>query len=99
MPVTPRSAADALSAPFAGEACVEICAALGVESVLVTEEELADAFRWLYARMKFAAELGAAASTAALLAGKVRVEPGQTVVAVVSGGNVAAKQAAAILAS
>ncbi len=99
VPVTPRSAADALSAPFAGEACVEICAALGVESVLVTEEELADAFRWLYARMKFAAELGAAASTAALLAGKVRVEPGQTVVAVVSGGNVAAKQAAAILAS
>jgi threonine dehydratase len=99
VPVTPRSAADALSAPFAGEACVEICRALGVESVLVTEEELADAFRWLYARMKFAAELGAAASTAALLAGKVRVEPGQTVVAVVSGGNVAAKEAAAILAS
>jgi threonine dehydratase len=99
VPVTPRSAADALSAPFAGEACVEICGALGVESVLVTEEELADAFRWLYARVKFAVELGAAASTAALLAGKVGVEPGQTVVAVVSGGNVAAKQAAAILAS
>ena len=64
-----------------------------------SEEELFEAFRWLYARTKFAAELGAAASTAALLAGKVEFEPGQTVVAVVSGGNIAAKQAAAILAS
>jgi len=49
--------------------------------------------------MKFACELGAAASTAALLSGAVRVESGQTVVAVVSGGNVASKQAAAILGS
>ncbi len=72
---------------------------LGVESVLVGEDELADAFRWLYARTKLACELGAAASTAALLAGNVQVERGQTVVAVVSGGNVAPKEAAAILAS
>ena len=99
VPVVPSSAADALSAPFAGEACVQICTALGVESVLVSEDELVEAFRWLYARMKYAAELGAAASTAALLSGKVDVEPGQTVVAVVSGGNIAAKQAAAILAA
>jgi threonine dehydratase len=99
VPVTPRSAADALSAPFAGENTVRICRELGVESVLVTEDELFDAFRWLYSRMKLACELGAAASTAALLSGKLGVEPGQTVVAVVSGGNVAAEQAAAILAS
>jgi threonine dehydratase len=98
VPVTPRSAADALSAPFAGERCVQICSELGVESVLVDEDALADAFRWIYVRMKLACELGAAASTAALLSGAVRVEPGQTVVAVVSGGNVAPKQAAAILA-
>ena len=97
VPVTPRSAADALSGPFAGEQCVQICTELGVESVLVNEDDLAEAFRWLYARMKLACELGAAASTAALLSGAVRVEPGQTVVAVVSGGNVAPKQAAAIL--
>jgi threonine dehydratase len=96
--VTPRSAADALSAPFAGERTIEICRALGVESVLVSEDELCDAFRWLYARMKLACELGAAASTAALLSGKIRAEPGQNVVSVVSGGNVAPKQAAAILA-
>ncbi len=99
VPVTPASKADALSAPFAGENCVRICTALGVEPVLVSDEELCDAFRWLYARMKLACELGAAASTAALLAGKIAVEPGQNVVAVVSGGNVAPQQAAAILAS
>ena len=99
VPVTPRSAADALSAPFAGKQCVRICTELGVESVLVDEAALAAAFRWIYARMKLACELGAAASTAALLSGAVRVEPGQTVVAVVSGGNVAQKQAAAILDS
>jgi len=98
VPVTPASKADALSAPFAGERCVEICAALGVEIVLVSDDDLRDAFRWLYARMKLACELGAAASTAALLSGKVAVDPGQNVVAVVSGGNVAAQQAAAILA-
>jgi threonine dehydratase len=97
VPVTPRSAADALSAPFAGETCIEVCRALGVESVLVTDDELSEAFRWLYARMKLACELGAAAPTAALLAGKIGLEPGQTVVAVVSGGNVAPEQAAAIL--
>jgi threonine dehydratase len=99
VPVTPASKADALSAPFAGENCVAICAALGVELVLVSDEQLYDAFRWLYARTKLACELGAAASTAALLSGNVVIEPGQNVVAVVSGGNVAPEQAAAILAS
>jgi threonine dehydratase len=99
VPVPPKSAADALNAPFAGEVAVETCTRLGVESVLVSEDDLADAFRWLYVRTKLACELGGAASTAALLSGKVRVDPGATVVAVVSGGNIAAKQAAAILAT
>ena len=72
--------------------------ALGVESVLVTEEELADAFRWMYGRMKLACELAGAATAAALLSGKVRLEQGETVAAVISGGNVAPQTAAAILA-
>ncbi|HET6943821.1 MAG TPA: pyridoxal-phosphate dependent enzyme [Gaiellaceae bacterium] len=99
VPVVPASAADALSAPYAGETCIRICLELGVESVLVSEDELFEALRWLYARTKLAAELGAAASAAALLSGKVGVAAGETAVAVVSGGNVAAKQAAAILAA
>src|SRR5581483_1471356 len=75
VPVTPRSAADALSAPFAGGAALALCRELGVESVLVSERELVEAFRWLYARAKLACELGAAAATAALLAGRVRSSP------------------------
>jgi threonine dehydratase len=92
------TAADALTGPYAGEHCLEICRTLGVESVLVTEDELVDAFRFLYARTKLACELGAAAPAAAILSGKAGLEEGQTIVAVVSGGNVGAKQAAAILA-
>ena len=98
VPVTPKTAADALTGPFAGENCLAICREHGVESVLVSEQELVEAFRFLYARTKLACELGAAAPAAAILAGKAGVEPGQTVVAVVSGGNVATHQAAAILA-
>jgi len=97
--VPTESAAQALNAPVAGARAIEICGRLGVESVLVTEAELAEAFRWLYERMKLACELGAAASTAALLSGKVTVDEGASVVAIVSGGNIAAKQAAAILAA
>ena len=88
VPVTPHTAADALTGPFVGGNCLEICRELGVESVLVSEEELFEAFRWLYARTKLACELGGAAGTAALLSGKVRVRAGETVVAVVSGGNI-----------
>ena len=98
VPVTPTTAADALTGPFAGDHCFEICRELGVESVLVSEDELFDAFRWTYARTKLACELGGAAPVAALLAGKAGVQKGETVVAVVSGGNIAPQQAAAILA-
>jgi threonine dehydratase len=98
VPVTPNTAADALTGPFAGDHCFEICRELGVESVLVSEDELFDAFRWTYARTKLACELGGAAPVAALLAGKAGVRKGETVVAVVSGGNIAPQQAAAILA-
>jgi threonine dehydratase len=98
VPVTPHTAADALTGPFAGDHCFEICRELGVESVLVSEDELFEAFRWTYARTKLACELGGAAPVAALLAGKAGVQKGETVVAVVSGGNIAPQQAAAILA-
>jgi threonine dehydratase len=66
--------------------------------VLVTEAEIEEARRFLYTRAKLACEPAGAASTAALLAGKVPLEQGETVVAVVSGGNVVSQTAAAILA-
>jgi threonine dehydratase len=97
--VEAESAADGLNGPYAGPNCIAVCSELGVESVLVTEDALAEAFRFMYGRMKLACELAGAATAAALLSGAFVPEPRQTVSAVVSGGNVAPKTAAAILAS
>jgi threonine dehydratase len=94
--VTPTSIADGLSAPHAGRNALEIVQEHVEEVVLVTEEEIATAFRFLYERAKLACEPAAATAVAAVLAGKV--DAGRTV-CVVSGGNVAPATAAAILAS
>ena len=96
VPVEPRSIADGLSAPFAGENTVAICRELEVESVLVSEDEIADGMRFIYTRAKLACEPAAAVGVAAVRAGKVAVG-GETVAVVVSGGNVAPQTAAAIL--
>jgi threonine dehydratase len=98
VPVNPGSIADGLGAPFAGEHGFEICRERVDGVVLVTEEEIKTGMRFLYARAKLACEPAGAATTGALLAGKIPLAPGETVVAVVSGGNVAAETAAAILA-
>ncbi len=97
VPVIPRSIADGLGAPFAGKHGFEISRELVESVVLVTEGEIAEGMRFLYARAKLACEPAGAATTAALVAGKIRLQPGETVVAVVSGGNVASQTAAAIL--
>jgi threonine dehydratase len=97
--VEAKSIADGLNGPYAGANCVRVCTDLGVESVLVSEDALREAFRFMYGRMKLACEVAGAATAAALMSGVVDLEPGQTVAAVVSGGNVAPKTAAAILAS
>jgi threonine dehydratase len=89
--------ADGLAPPFAGELTLAIGRERVDEVVLLTEDEIAAGMRFLYARAKLACEPSGAAATAALLAGKVAVEPGSTVVAVVSGGNADPKVASAIL--
>jgi threonine dehydratase len=92
-PVTPRSIADGLNAPFAGALPLEILAR--VERTLVSDEEIEQAFRFLYERTKLACEPAGAAAAAAWLTGKVEAEKP---VIVVSGGNVSAQTASAILA-
>jgi threonine dehydratase len=94
--VTPTSIADGLNAPHAGRRALEIVGELVEEVVLVSEDELADGFRFLYERAKLACEPAGAAAVAALLAGKAG---GGRTVCVVSGGNVASETAAAILAT
>jgi threonine dehydratase len=93
--VTPTSIADGLNAPHAGGNALAIVKELVAEVVLVSEEEIASGFRFLYERAKLACEPAGAAAVAAVLAGKV--DRGRTV-SVVSGGNVALETAAGILA-
>ena len=73
VPITPTSVADGLNAPFAGALPTAICVELGVEHVTVTEEQVADAFRLLYARAKLAVEPAGAVGVAALTGGELDV--------------------------
>ena len=98
VPVDARSIADGLNAPFAGELPLRIAQERGIEVVMVEEEEIEAAMRFLYERAKLACEPAGAVAVAALMSGKVPADEGQTVVCVVTGGNVAAQTAAAILA-
>ena len=94
VPVETDTIADGLAPPFAGELPLELCRGK-VEVVLVSEDEIADGMRFLYARAKLACEPAGAAAAGAVLAGKV--EAGVGVAVIVSGGNVEPNQAAAIL--
>ncbi len=98
VPIQPETIADGLATPFAGAGSLAVCAERVERVVLVTDDEIEAAFRFLYARAKLACEPAGAASTAALLAGRVPLESGERVVAVVSGGNAATETASAILA-
>jgi threonine dehydratase len=63
--------------------------------MLVDESEIKAAFRFVYERAKLACEPAGAAAVAAWLSGRIEAE---NPVVIVSGGNVAAETAAAILA-
>ena len=93
--VSPRTIAGGLDAPFAGALSLEICRGAGVAVVTVTDVQIEDAMRRLYADAKLACEPAGAAAVAAVLAGLVE---GDSIVAVVSGGNVGPEIASAILA-
>jgi threonine dehydratase len=80
--------ADGLSAPFAGELTLAIVQKLVDEMVLVSDEEISAALGLVLERSKLLPEPAAAASVAALLAGKVKVREGEKVVAILSGGNI-----------
>ena len=95
---SPRSIADGLNAPFTGQSTLDVCRERVDEVVLVTEDEIEDGMRFLYARAKLACEPAGAAAVAAVLAGKVALEADPRS-AVVSGGNADPKIAAGILAS
>lgn len=89
--------ADGLKPTQPGELNFQHAKELQLESVLVTEEEIREALRFLFERARVVAEPSGAAATAAVLAGKV--SPLGPTAIVISGGNVDADRFADILKS
>lgn len=80
--------ADGLAAPMAGELTFQYVREFVEDVTLVSDDEITSAMRLLATRAKVVAEPSGAAAVAAVMHGRVAVEPGGIVVAVVSGGNV-----------
>jgi threonine dehydratase len=82
----PETLADGMTPPFVGALPLAIAQKSVDEVVTVTEDEIEHALRLLITRAKLYVEGSGAAATAAVLSGKAA--RGETVVAIVSGGNV-----------
>jgi threonine dehydratase len=95
----PGTIADGLTPPFVGALPLAVAQQAVDEIVLVSEAEIVEAMRALLLRAKLYVEGAGAAATAALLAGKLRLPEGTTVVSIVSGGNVDPERAFAAFAS
>src|SRR6059058_1236424 len=91
--------ADGLAAPIAGTIPLEIIRRLVADVVVIDDDLISEGMRFLAQRAKLVAEPAGAAATAALLAGKVRVRPGERVVSIVSGGNVDRARFAELIAA
>lgn len=81
------AAADSLGPPQIGRIAFETARRLGTAPVLVDEDGILAARRFLWQRVRILAEPGACVALAALMTGRVDVPPGSTVAVVVSGGN------------
>jgi threonine dehydratase len=82
----PRTIADGLRTRFIGEHNFAVIGRRVTDIVTVTEEEIVEALRWLWLRMKLLVEPSGAVPLAALLAGRIPVE-GRRVGILLSGGN------------
>ncbi len=84
----PRSIADGLAAPMAGERTFEIIQRHVDDIVLVSDDEIGAAMTLVLSRCKLLTEGAGAAAIAALMAGKLAVRASDHVAVVLSGGNV-----------
>jgi len=93
-----KTIADGLAAPVAGTNTLDIVQRLVEDVVVISDALIADGMRFLAERAKLVTEPAGAAAVGALLAGKVKVRPGERVVAIVSGGNIDRKRFAELVA-
>lgn len=84
-----ETAANTLAPRRSAELNLEIIRTAVDEIVLVTDEEMAEAARWLWSEMGITAELSGAAAVAAWLTGRTKVEESESVCAVVCGAGTA----------
>jgi len=80
--------ADGLSAPYTSELTYAMAREYVDDVVTLTDEQIVEAVRLVLAHCKLLVEPAGAAGVAALLFGKIPLAPGDTVVAVLSGGNI-----------
>ncbi len=85
-PNPPPTACDSLQTQRVSPLTFDVLSRRGAEGVAVSEAETAAAQRWAAERLRLVIEPGGAVALAALLAGRVRSEPGTLVL--LSGGNV-----------
>ncbi len=93
----PQTIADGQQADIPGELTFSVNRRLMDEVVLVSDDEIVAAMRFLFDRMKLVVEPSGACALAALLAGRVDGASGAVGV-VLSGGNVGADRLATLLA-
>lgn len=93
----PRTIADGLQAATPGELTFEVNRRLVDEVVTVSDEEIVEAMRFLFERMKLVVEPSGAVAVAALLSRRLRGGGGRRVGALISGGNVSAERFSTLL--
>jgi len=92
----PPTLCDALQTPRVSEITFGILHDRGARAVSVSEAEVRAAVRWAWHELQLVVEPGGSVALAALLAGKVPVEPGT--IATLSGGNIDPALHAALVA-
>ena len=85
-PNPPPTACDSLMTPQVSQLTFDVLSRRDATGVAVSEAEIATAQRWAAERLRLVVEPGGAVALAAVLAGRVALEPGTLVV--LSGGNV-----------
>ncbi|HZG02792.1 MAG TPA: threo-3-hydroxy-L-aspartate ammonia-lyase [Streptomyces sp.] len=93
----PRTIADGQAAETPGELTFSVNRRLVDEIALVTDDQIRDAMRFLFERLKTVVEPSGATALAALLAGRIAPVP-RRIGVVLSGGNIGAQRFAELLA-
>lgn len=83
-----KTVADGLASPTVGAMNLEIVKRYVEDVVMVSDDEILAALHALFDYSKLVVEPAAAASVAALLSGRIKLDRGSRVVAILSGGNV-----------